>query len=434
MIPTTRLALLLFIVAAIAVAEPFVPEIAWVVYVVDAIAVGLVLIDALLLWGRRISVERTAPEVFSVGRDHAIVLRLRNHRGRILRCLVGDDPVAECTSDGLPASVALPPHGEALVPYVLLPTRRGRREFGSVAVRYGSPLGFLTRQERIATPGEFDVYPDVHAARALELLRRQGRGDARMGSLRVRGGETEFERLRTYQVGDEPRFIDWRATARRNEVTVRQFQTESNQNIIFAIDTGRGMRGETEGLSHMDRALNASLLAADVALRTGDRAGLLVFDESPTRFLKPVGGKSGGQRLIRAAYEVDAGLKSTDYRAAIAFLRTQIRARSLIILFTQVLDPRSASELTSSLRSLLPLHLPLVVLLRENDLEDRVLEPVYGEQDLYDRAAAAEVLAWRDGLIRKLRRNGTLVLDVRASDMTPELVKQYLEVKARSLL
>jgi hypothetical protein len=39
-----------------------------------------------------------------------------------------------------------------------------------------------------------DVYPDVHAARALDLLRRQGRQDARLGSLVVRGGDTEFER------------------------------------------------------------------------------------------------------------------------------------------------------------------------------------------------------------------------------------------------
>src|SRR6185503_10382979 len=159
----------------------------------------------------------------------------------------------------------------------------------AVTVRYGSPLGLIARQERIELPARVDVYPDVHAARALEMLRRQGRQDARMGSLRVRGGDTEFERLRPYQRGDETKHVDWRASARRDDPTVRQYQAESNQNVVFAVDLGRSMRGETGGTPYVDLALNAALLAADVALRGGDKAGLLVFDDAPRTFMRPTG-------------------------------------------------------------------------------------------------------------------------------------------------
>ena len=134
-----------------------------------------------------------------------------------------------------------------------------------------------------------------------------------MGSLRVRGGDTEFERLRPYQRGDEIRHVDWRATARKDDVVVRQFQAESNQNVVFLLDTGRGMRGEFDNLSFLDHALNAALLTANVALRGGDKAGLCAFAEAPTSFLMPSAGKTGGRKLTRAAYALTPTLTATNY-------------------------------------------------------------------------------------------------------------------------
>jgi uncharacterized protein (DUF58 family) len=295
-------------------------------------------------------------------------------------------------------------------------------------------LGLVVRQERTELPASVDVYPDVHAARSLELLRRQGRQDARLGSLRVRGGDTEFERLRPYQVGDEIRHVDWRASARRDDLTVRQLQAESNQNVVFAIDLGRSMRGRTGGLTAIDHALNAALLTADVALRGGDRAGLIAFDEQPRRFVPPTGGRAGGRKLTRAVYALEASLAATDYGAAMAFLRAHVRARSLFVVFTNLLDARAADDLATSLRGLLPRHLPLCVLFRDTDVEALATAPTRTAHDVYVSAAAAESLAWRDAFLRRLTSSGVLVLDTKPADLTPELVKGYLAVKARRLL
>ncbi len=292
----------------------------------------------------------------------------------------------------------------------------------------------MWRQERVPAIAHADVYPDVHAARVLDLLRRQGRQDARLGSLRVRGGDTEFERLRPYQRGDEVRHIDWRASARRDDPTVRRYQAESDQNVVFAIDIGRSMRGDSGGLTQVDHALNAALLAADVALRGGDKAGILTFDSEPRTWLRPTGGRAGGHKLTRAVYALEAGLQATDFRAGMAFLQAQMRARSLLILFTSLIDARSAKELRSAMRSLLPRHLPLCVLMRDTDVEALATTCPSDTLDLYVRAAAAESLSWRDDLIRSLRNGGVLVLDARPEDLTPTLVKSYLEVKARRLL
>jgi uncharacterized protein (DUF58 family) len=433
-VPTKRLAGFAGLTVIVAIVAGYVPAARLSLFALDALLLLAAALDALAMRGKRIEAERHAASIFSVGRANPITLTLRNRSGRRLRGIVADDPLADVETSGLPAQVTLEPHGSTKVTYEVRPTRRGPRHLRAVTVRYRSYLGLVDKQERIELPMRIDVYPDVHAARSLELLRRQGRQDARLGSLRVRGGDTEFERLRPYQRGDEMRHVDWRATARREDVTVRQFQAESNQNVVFALDIGRGMRTESGGLSAVDHALNAALLAADVALRGGDKAGLMVFDDAPRTFLPPTGGRTGGRKLTRAAYALEPGLAATDYRAAMTFLQTQVRARSLFVLFTNVLEPRSARELASALRGLLPRHLPLCVLMRDLDVEALATAPIAREEDVFVRAAAAEALAWRDGIIRTLKRSGVLVLDARPGDVTPELVKSYLEIKARRLL
>jgi uncharacterized protein (DUF58 family) len=434
MIPTRPLVLLSFLALAVATLLGILGLPRLAMYMIDATVASAVLVDALLLRGRRVDVERNVGSILSVGRGNVVTLSLRNTSRRTLRGTVSDDPVRDALTQGLPASFVLPPLGFATLRYEVTPSRRGPRDFGAVRVRYTSPLGLLARQEKTEIPARADVYPDVHAARSLDMLRRQGRQDARLGSLRVRGGDTEFERLRPYQRGDEVRHIDWRASARRDDPTVRQYQAESNQNVVFALDIGRSMRGESGGLTSVDHALNAALLAADVALRGGDRAGLLTFDDVPRAFLKPAGGRAGGRKLTRTAYAIEAGFAATDYRAALTFLRAQVRARSLFVIFTNLLDQRSAKELSSSVRSLLPLHLPLCVMMRDTDVESLAAQPAKAVGDLYVRAAAGETLAWRHAVIRSLRKSGVLVLDARPGDVTPTLVKSYLEIKARRLL
>jgi uncharacterized protein (DUF58 family) len=422
------------IAVAIAVAAGYVPELERGLFAFDGLVVTLALLDALLVRKKRLEAARTAPQIFSLGRATVVAIDVHNKSRRRVRGALVDDPVEHAETKGLPADIDLGPHASHTIRYELVPSRRGPRTFGAVSVRYRSPLGLLDRQERIEVEGRFDVYPDVHAARALEMLRRQGRQDAKMGSLRVRGGDTEFERLRPYQRGDEIRHIDWRATARRDDLTVRQFQAESDQNVVFAIDTGRGMRGESDGVAHIDRALNAALLTADVALRGGDKAGMLAFDDTPRTFLRPTNGATAGRKIARAAHALEAGLGATDYRAALTFLKTELRARSLLVVFTNLLEPRSAKDLASAMKMLLPRHLPLCILMQDTELERLALADVANERDLYVRAAAAESLTFRDSIVRQLRASGVLVLDAKPEEITPSLVNRYLEVKARRLL
>ena len=434
MIPTRRLVAFAFAAAAVALVAGLVPgvDVAWIG--LDALILGLAGVDAVSGRRRRVEVERRTADIFSVARPNAVTLVLTNRSERAIQGTVMDDPVTDASVSGLPGGFEIPPRGTVQLRYEITPTRRGGRQLGAVTVRYALPLGLLARQERFELPRTLEVYPDVHAARALEMLRRQGREDARLGSLRVRGGDTEFERLRPFQRGDEAKHVDWRASARKDDLVARQYQAESNQNVVFALDVGRGMRGESAGITSIDRALAAALSTADVALRGGDRAGLLTFDDRPRAFLRPSGGRSAGRKLTRAVYALEAGMSATDYRSAMVFLKTQVKVRSLFVVFTNLLDHRGARDLAAALRSLLPRHLPLCVLMRDEEVEELALARTRGEADVLVRAAAAETLTWRDGVVRSLKSAGALVLDARPDEITPLLVRRYLEVKARRLL
>ncbi len=119
----------------------------------------------------------------------------------------------------------------------------------------------------------------IRLPRFTMLARRDRLSTIGLRRSRRLGTDNEFERLRDYIEGDDPRHIDWRATARRRKLTCRAFQHNQSQRIVFLIDCGRLMAGDTgDGLSPLDHAFNAMLLLAHVALitgRPGRPAGLL---------------------------------------------------------------------------------------------------------------------------------------------------------------
>jgi uncharacterized protein (DUF58 family) len=388
-------------------------------------------VDALLARRPLVTVKRHAPAVLSIGRPNVITLEVRSGARRRLAVSVADDlfDTAECAD--LPAQLDLAARGAGTVRYHVRPSRRGAHVLGDHHVRYLSPLGLWIRQTTIPAETPVKVYPDVQAVRAYDLMARQDRDPAALRSSRRRGGESEFERLREYRRGDEFRSIDWKATARRQKLISREYQLESNQNLMFLLDAGRLMTAQSQGLSLFDHALNATLMLSHVAARAGDRVGLLAFSDGIKSYAPPAGGAGAARRVIQAGYDLHAELCETDYGAAFEHVGLRVRKRSLVVLFTQIVDDVAAAELVRLMRGVMPRHLPLMVILRDTEID----ELVEGSgQDPYVRGAAAELSSFRDRLLRDLKRHGALVLDVAPGQLTAALINRYLEIKARHLL
>jgi uncharacterized protein (DUF58 family) len=452
MIPARPLVLLAVVPLVLAVVTLLDRTMVWPMLAADAGIALLAALDAALAWRPLVSVRRQVGRVLSIGRPNPVTLELRSAARRRLSVAVRDDLFEAAEAKELPLSAELAPRGRAELRYHVQPGARGAFALGDHHVRYPSPLGLWIRQLRLPASSPVHVYPDVLAVRAYDLLARQEREPSALRASRRRGGESEFERLREYRRGDEYRSIDWKATARQKRLISRDYQLESNQSVMFLLDAGRLMTAETAGLSLFDHALNATLMLSHVAARGGDQVGLLAFADTVRKFVPPAGGARAASRIVQAGYDLVPELVETSFADGFGALSLRVRRRTLVVVFTQVVDEVAAGELLRQTRGLLPRHLPLCVLFRDADL-DRMLEPGGGprdrgapaqgsggpgagvsELDLYIKGAAAELVSSRDRLIRELKKHGALVLDVGTAQLTPALIHRYLELKARHLL
>lgn len=432
-VPTRSLVWLSVVPLAFSVATAFEPALVRTVYLVDGALLLLALLDLAFCIRVQLAVERVAPDVMSLKRRNVVRLDLSSRAGRRLRVAVQQDLFAGATASDLPARGEIPARGQLTLTYHVEPAARGAYELGNHTLRYSSPLGLWQRQQRIPARSRIKVYPDLKQLQAFDLMARESREYSFVRASRLKGGESEFSRLRDQVPDDEHRAIDWKATARRQRLTVREYQLESNQNIVFMLDAGRMMTGIEAGLSRFDHALNASLMLAHVASRAGDRVGMLGFDREVRVFVSPASGPSAKLRLIQASYDLHAELVEPDYERAFSYLSARVRSRALVILFSHVIDATSGETLVRRVRSLRGTHLPLVVLFRDTDIE-ALAEPGAREPDAYTKAAAAEVLRNQRGLASDMKRAGALVLEADARALTGKLVSRYLELKARSLL
>lgn len=416
----------------------FVDETLWLpLLAVDAAVGAVALVDlASLLGARRFRVERKSSAVGSLGEPTRVELTIENigRAGRLLR--IRDD-VPE-TIDAEPAEFVarIPRRGRAVLAYTATPKRRGSYALERVDALVSSRLGLWQRSVTWPVLSRLKVYPDIRQIGRYTLLARRDKLSA-IGVRRSRrlGTDNEFERLRDYAEGDEPRHLDWKATARRRKLTVRAHQANQSQRIMFLIDCGRMMAGDTGGgLSPLDHAFNAMLMLGHVALLRGDQVGLLAYSDRIRAYVPPGGGPRRINRLVHAVHDVFPELVESRHDRAFVELERRCRKRSLVVLMTDVFDDVNARQVGDHLGNVVGRHLPLGVFLRDRDLFAMAdAAPEEGPR-LYSGAMAASMLTWRERVLAGLRLRGALTLDVFPDDLTAPLINQYLQIKARHLL
>lgn len=434
LVPTRALVLAALLPVAFAVLSLAQPGLGVALYALDAALCLVFVVDAARCRADGLLVERRAPRVWSAGRGEKVELTVRNRGARGVRAEVQESLFAGARPEGLPAEVLLGPGGQAELAYRVTALRRGRHTLGAHHLRVRSPWGFWHRQVDLPATDEVQVWPDVKQLSEYDLLARQNRQGLLTRTIRRAGSEAEFDRLRPYQRGDEYRLVDWKATARARQPIARQLRQATDQNVVFLVDMGRAMTAETDGRPALDYALDAMLLVAHVALRNGDRVGMIAFDDAVRAYLPPAGGERTRRDLLRQACALEATLAEPDYHDAFVLLRTRVRRRSLVVLFSNLVDDSTAALLHRRFASLTQ-HLVVWVCVRDPALESLVAEPAGADPAVpWTRAAAAEVLAWRRAILDRAAAHGVLVLDCAPGEFTPQLLGRYLEVKSRQLL
>lgn len=375
---TIRLQILLVLGAALAVpfslADP--AGVAVVFAVLEASLVFFVLLDGLLLPGRsRFRAERIIPSSLEEGRPFTVTLRLLpsdvSFAGRRVRPLRGrynyeifDGLVPHLEAESLPARFrsALPLSFE----YRCTPRRRSVYVLEEVFVCVTSSLGLAVRRFRLSVRTECVVHPIIPRVNE-EFIAAQRRLLSPQGSQRrpAPGGEREFYRLREYVPGDEPRHIDWKASARFGAPVTREYEREQKQTLFLVVDCSRWMQVRSGGRSLLDEALSSALMLAGVAASRGDSVGFLGWGSGPTLFLPPA--RRENAYLARAVSRILPQEESLNLGGLAAFLSGALRNECIVVLFTSVPHEDGAEEWVDFSARVSATHRPLLALLESDE-------------------------------------------------------------------
>ncbi|GAC1337126.1 MAG: DUF58 domain-containing protein [Candidatus Dormibacteria bacterium] len=379
---------------------------------------------------QRLRVVREHEPLLSIGQPNWVRLTVALD-GAATRGLVRDEYPPRMAASAAVLAGALP----ATFNYTLTPAARGEARFGATVVRALGPWRLAARQTRLGGDQLVRIDPDLSAVRAYEALARRGQlAELGVRTLRRSGEGTEFERVREAVPDDPLRSINWRATARTGRLMAVELMPERAQPVIICMDHGRLMGVGAGALTKLDHAINAALLLVNVALRTGDRAGLLSFSDRVTGTIPPRAGRTQLREIIDGLRPLEAGEIEVDYEAAGTFLSGWQKRRALLAIFTDVVDLDQGAALVRQCLRLRRRHLPLVITVRDPAVDDTArLAPLTGT-DVYRRAVAGGLLADREETLRTLRISGIETIDADARTLSPKLVNRYLQLKQRARL
>ena len=397
---------------------------------------ALVLADAVLA-GARSRVVLVLPRSAAVGVPLIVPIEIEieiaARRGvSAVQVALAPDPLL-AFAGAAPLEIALVA-GQGTGTIALTPVRRGTARLGKLWVRWAGPLGLAWRQARIDEDRTLPILPDIEPVRrhGAQIFQRH----AVQGLLAQsdRGDGTDFDALVEFRSGVDRRAIDWKQSARHRKLYAKEYRTERNSQIVFAIDSGRQMSEPVDGIPRVDRAVSAALLAGWLALKLGDRVALHAFDSRPRMASGFIGGAGAFTELQHLAAGIDYSGDETNYTFALTTLAARLKRRSMIVLFTEFTDPISADFMVKAVARLLKTHLVLIVVLRDDELETIVDHAPGQAADVTRAVTAAALLRDRRLVLLRLRHLGVHVIESPYDQVAERLVQGYVDLKRKSLL
>lgn len=397
----------------------------------------LILIDIFLLWSRKTGIEseRVLPERLSLDDNNHIKVHLINLYpfGVYYECI--EELPAQFQKRDFTLSGEIAPEKSEELNYGLKPKTRGEYHFGATIFYIKTRLGLVTRRFKNKNCCMRPVYPSFIQMRKYELLAISNRlEEAGVKRIRKLGHQLEFDHIRDYVIGDDPRSVNWKATARRDNIMVNQFQDECSQPVYNLINMGRIMKMPFEGMTLLDYSINSSLIISNIALNKNDKAGLLTFSDKIHSFLpaNQVGGQM--QKIMELLYNQNTNFEETNMERVYSTIYSKIKTRSLLIFYTNYEGIPSLKSQLPILRQIARKHLLLVILFRNTEIEELTTGPTKETKDIYIQTIAKKYAFDKEMMIKELNKYGIHGLLTTPHALSVNLINKYLEFKAKQFI
>lgn len=393
--------------------------------------------DILLVYTSRrtINASRQVPEKLSNGDENALKVYIDNFYSFQVAIDIIDEIPFQFQVRDFSYTISVPSMGNRVLGYHLRPVKRGEYSFGILNLYVNGPLRMIKRRFRFDEGKMVPVYPSFLQMRKYELLAISNNlMEEGIKRLRKVGHSMEFENIREYVMGDDPRAINWKSTARKGQLMVNHFRDEKSQQVYSLIDKGRTMLMPFNGLSLLDYAINASLVISNIALYKQDKAGLITFSDKISTVLPADKKLSQIKLILEVLYNQKTKYLETDFEKLYAQVKHSIHQRALLILFSNFGSLSALYRQMPYLRKIAKNHLLVVVFFENTELEQLLHERPRNTERIYIKTIAEQFAYEKKQMVKELEMVGIHAILTAPANLTVNVINKYLELKSRRLI
>ncbi|WP_108425421.1 DUF58 domain-containing protein [Flagellimonas amoyensis] len=401
------------------------------------VLVLLLIVDIILLFASKGKVEghRILSDKLSNGDENPIQLRLMNGYLFPVKIKVIDEIPFQFQKRDFLLETKLPSGGEKMFHYQLRPTERGVYSFGSLNIFSVSPIGFLARKHAVGQSQEVPVYPSFLQLQKYDLLAFTNRlHEYGLKKIRRIGHTMEFEQIKDYVLGDDIRNINWKATAKRGQLMVNQYQDEKSQPIYSVIDKGRVMKMPFNGLSLLDYAINATLVISNIALKKQDKAGMFSFSDKIENRVVAERRSSQMNLILETLYNLETNFIESDFSRLYVDVKRNLNQRSLLLLYTNFETMDALHRQLPYLVAMAKQHLLVVIFFENTELNEFAHKKAETVHQIFEQTIAEKFIYEKKLIVNELRKHGIQTILTKPEDLTVNTINKYLEIKARGLI
>jgi uncharacterized protein (DUF58 family) len=397
----------------------------------------ILLADIFLLYrlSDGIEAERILPDRFSNGDDNEVKLSVRNNYRFPVRIKLIDELPFQFQIRDFSIVKTILSDSYSELSYSVKPVKRGSYSFGAVNIFTTGAFRLVSRRYRFDQGKEIKVYPSFLQLKKYELIafseKLQEYGMKRMRKI---GQNREFDQIRNYVSGDDIRTINWKATARKSDVMVNQYQDERSQQVYFILDKGRSMKMPFNQMTLLDYAINSSLILSNITLKKQDKAGLITFNKKIGTLLPAERRPGQLEKILNVLYNEKTAFSESNNEVLFSAIWNKINQRSLLFLFTNFESISSLKRQLPYFRKIALRHLLVVVFFENSELTELTEKPAASLEEVYIKTIAEKLRFEKRLIAKELSKYGIIPILTTPEKLSVDLINKYLEIKARKLL
>ncbi len=393
-------------------------------------------LDILILFFAKIGIQarRILPEKLSNGDDNPIEIHLKNHYTfKVFTKIIDEIPNQFQKRDFL-LKQAIKPSSNKEFKYELRPRERGEYWFGKLIIYAQSPLQLISRRFNFEDKAMVMTYPSFMQLKKFDLMAMAYRNEYGIKKIRRIGQTMEFEQIKNYVLGDDIRNINWKATAKKNQLMINQYQDEKSQPIYSIIDKGRVMKMPFNGLSLLDYAINSTLVMSNITIKKHDKAGMFCFSKKIENRVVAERRSNQMNLILETLYNVKTDFKESDFSKLYSDLKHNIKQRSLLFLYTNFETLDGLDRQLAYLQGIAKNHVLVVILFVNTELEELIKNPSEEIRDIYQKTIAEKFMYEKRLIVKELKRRGIYTILTKPGNLTVNVINKYLEFKAKGVI